>query len=138
MEKRLYRSPSDKIVAGVCGGVAEYFQIESSLVRLIFLVATLMYGSGLLLYILAAIIIPEGDGSIYRDGVEVVEPTDNKIEGKKTSDSFRVLAGGALVIMGAVLLIERFFHFDVMRIVIPLLIIGCGVYIIFSGTPKKS
>lgn len=45
--------------AGVCGGLAEYFGIEVTIVRLIWVVATLFFGSGILLYILAAIIMPK-------------------------------------------------------------------------------
>ncbi|EAD2777678.1 PspC domain-containing protein [Listeria monocytogenes] len=57
--KKLYKSSSQKMIAGVCGGIAEYFGIEVTIVRLIWVVATLFFGSGILLYILAAIIIPK-------------------------------------------------------------------------------
>ncbi|EHF5324203.1 PspC domain-containing protein [Listeria monocytogenes] len=57
--KKLYKSSSQKMIAGVCGGIAEYFGIEVTIVRLIWLAATLFFGSGILLYILAAIIIPK-------------------------------------------------------------------------------
>ncbi|EAC2402155.1 PspC family transcriptional regulator [Listeria monocytogenes] len=57
--KKLYKSSSQKMIAGVCGGIAEYFGIEVTIVRLIWVAATLFFGSGILLYILAAIIIPK-------------------------------------------------------------------------------
>ncbi|EEU7815895.1 PspC domain-containing protein [Listeria monocytogenes] len=57
--KKLYKSSSQKMIAGVCGGIAEYFGIEVTLVRLVWVAATLFLGSGILLYILAAIIIPK-------------------------------------------------------------------------------
>ncbi|EAC5861380.1 TPA_asm: PspC domain-containing protein [Listeria innocua] len=57
--KKLYKSSSQKMIAGVCGGLAEYFGIEVTIVRLIWVAATLFFGSGILLYILAAIIIPK-------------------------------------------------------------------------------
>ncbi|EPT8930320.1 PspC domain-containing protein [Listeria innocua] len=57
--KKLYKSSSQKMIAGVCGGIAEYFGIEVTIVRLIWVVATLFFGSGILLYILAAIIMPK-------------------------------------------------------------------------------
>ena len=59
MEKRLYRNPSDKMIAGVCSGIAEYFNIDPTLVRLGWVVFFLAGGSGILAYIIAAIIIPE-------------------------------------------------------------------------------
>lgn len=59
MKKRLYRSRKDKMLAGICGGLAEYFAVDPSLVRLACVLLCLYAGTGLLAYILAAIIIPE-------------------------------------------------------------------------------
>ena len=58
-EKKLYKSSTDKKLAGVCGGIAEYFNIDSTLVRLGWVVFSLLGGSGLLAYLIAAIIMPE-------------------------------------------------------------------------------
>jgi len=58
-EKKLYKSNTDKKLAGVCGGIAEYFNIDSTLVRLGWVVFSLLGGSGLLAYIIAAIIMPD-------------------------------------------------------------------------------
>ncbi|AIS60803.1 PspC domain-containing protein [Listeria ivanovii] len=57
--KKLYKSSSQKMISGVCGGLAEYFGIEVTIVRLIWVGLTLFFGSGILLYIIAAIIIPK-------------------------------------------------------------------------------
>lgn len=59
MDKRLYRSRESRMIAGVCGGLGEYFDMDPTLVRLILVTAALVGGSGLLAYILAWIIIPE-------------------------------------------------------------------------------
>ena len=58
-EKKLYKSSTDKKLAGVCGGIVEYFNIDSTLVRLGWVVFSLLGGSGLLAYIIAAIIMPD-------------------------------------------------------------------------------
>lgn len=58
MEKRLYKSNSNKMIDGVCGGIAEYFGIDPTVVRLIWALFSLMGGCGILAYIIAAIIIP--------------------------------------------------------------------------------
>lgn len=58
MNKRLYKSNTDKMIAGVCGGIAEYFGIDPTLVRLGWVVFCAMGGSGIIAYIIAAIIIP--------------------------------------------------------------------------------
>jgi len=57
--KRLYRSKKDKIIGGVCGGIAEYFNIDPVIVRVIAVVLAFMGGSGILAYIIAWIIIPQ-------------------------------------------------------------------------------
>jgi phage shock protein PspC (stress-responsive transcriptional regulator) len=67
-EKRLTRSKTNRLLGGVCGGIAEYFGWDSSLVRLGWAVATLFTsGGGILVYILALIIIPEEDGDKKSD-----------------------------------------------------------------------
>ncbi|MEJ5292893.1 MAG: PspC domain-containing protein [Candidatus Methanosuratincola sp.] len=56
--KRLYRSNSNRILGGVCGGIAEYFNVDPVIVRLIWIVFTVIYGFGILLYLIAWVIIP--------------------------------------------------------------------------------
>ena len=58
MEKRLYKSNQNKMIDGVCGGIAEYFGVDPTVVRLLWALFSLMGGSGILAYIIAAIIIP--------------------------------------------------------------------------------
>lgn len=57
--KKLYRSKSQRMICGVCGGVAEYFNIDPTLIRLAWALFGLT-GSGILVYFIAAIIIPDG------------------------------------------------------------------------------
>ena len=59
MEKRLYRIEEGKKVAGVCGGVAEYFNIDPTVVRLAWALVSAFAGAGIVAYIAAAIIMPE-------------------------------------------------------------------------------
>lgn len=56
--KRLYRSKHDKVIAGVCGGLGEYFEIDPVIIRLLWILFVLLWGVGILLYIIAWIIIP--------------------------------------------------------------------------------
>ena len=58
MEKKLYKSRTDKKLCGVCGGLAEYLGIDSTVVRLILVLAILFAGVGLLAYIIAALVMP--------------------------------------------------------------------------------
>lgn len=58
MKKRLYKSRKDRFLFGVCGGLAEYFEVDPTLVRIL-TVALCTTGTGLLLYIVAAVVMPE-------------------------------------------------------------------------------
>ena len=69
MKKRLYKSNKDKKVDGVCGGIAEYFDVDSTLIRLAWVLFCFIGGSGLLAYLIAAIIIPRQPD--YIDGQRV-------------------------------------------------------------------
>lgn len=61
MEKKLYRSRTDRKLCGVCAGLAKYLNIDPTVVRLIFAIVALV-GCGLLIYIICALIIPEEPG----------------------------------------------------------------------------
>jgi len=56
---RLYRSSKNKVLFGVCGGLGEYFNIDPTLVRLLWVIFSLLYGIGLLAYLIAIVIIPQ-------------------------------------------------------------------------------
>jgi len=58
MQKRLHRSRTEKIIAGVCGGLAEYFEVDPTLVRVLWVLMVLLAGTGVLLYIVLWIIMP--------------------------------------------------------------------------------
>ncbi len=58
MEKRLQRSRTEKILGGVCGGLAEYFNVDPTLVRVIWIALTLLVGVGILLYIILWLVMP--------------------------------------------------------------------------------
>jgi phage shock protein C len=57
--KRLFRSRDERMISGVCGGIAEYFRVDPTLVRLLFVLFALAGGPGLIAYIVLAIIVPE-------------------------------------------------------------------------------
>lgn len=58
MEKRLYKIDEGKMLDGVCGGIAEYFELDPSVIRLAWILFSALGGSGILAYIIAAIVIP--------------------------------------------------------------------------------
>jgi phage shock protein C len=56
--RKLHRSPTNRMVAGVCGGLAEYFNVDVTLIRVLFVVLAVLGGSGLVLYLAMWIIVP--------------------------------------------------------------------------------
>ncbi|MBP6409254.1 MAG: PspC domain-containing protein [Fusobacteriaceae bacterium] len=61
MAKKLTRSRTDRKLAGVCGGIAEFFDVDVTVIRILWVLATFLGGSGLLAYIICALLMPEGD-----------------------------------------------------------------------------
>ncbi|MDD6275531.1 MAG: PspC domain-containing protein [Clostridia bacterium] len=63
MKKKLYKSKTDKKISGVCGGIAEYFGIDSTIVRLIYALISLFSSGfpGIIVYIILALVMPEQD-----------------------------------------------------------------------------
>lgn len=67
MKKRLYKDHSDKKLCGVCSGIAKYFDIDPTVVRLALVLFCLLGGSGILAYIICAIVMPDEPGYIEED-----------------------------------------------------------------------
>lgn len=101
MNERLYKSTDDKVLAGVCGGIGHYFEIDPVLIRLIWAILFFAFGAGLVAYIVAAIIMPSKE--------EAGEVND-KSEAKKTydQDKSKKVMGSALIVLGAFFLSRRF------------------------------
>lgn len=81
MKKKLYKSEKNKMVCGVCSGIAEYFNCDPTIIRLIAVIICLFKGFGLLLYILAVIIIP----SENLKGVDVENMSEEDIDNMKSA-----------------------------------------------------
>jgi phage shock protein PspC (stress-responsive transcriptional regulator) len=66
--KKLHRSKDDRWLAGVCGGIAEYFDVDGTLIRVLFILFGFAVGGGLLIYIILWIIMPEAADDVLNDG----------------------------------------------------------------------
>ena len=73
--KRIYRSSSEKVFGGVCGGIADYFGLDPVIVRIIWVVAVLIGGTGVLAYLIALLIVAsDKDGTKHLDSYNVNKP----------------------------------------------------------------
>lgn len=131
MGRKLKRSRSDKVIAGVCGGIGEYFNIDPVIVRIVWVLLAFMPGGpGFLAYLICALIIPEDDGVIYQEDSEV------------TKGNTVLFIGLALTLAGGLMLAKVIlpqFTFRLMRVgrYWPVLLIVFGLYIIFGQLKRK-
>lgn len=100
MRRILYRSRTDRWIAGVCGGIGEYFGVDSNAIRLAFVVLALWQGVGLILYLLMAIILPDEPVRelVMEPGLPVPPDEESERRGR--------MLGAILVVGGAYLLVR--------------------------------
>ena len=130
MNKRLYRSNKDKVLAGVCGGIAEYFKIDVTIVRLIVvLLAFPSFGITFFGYIIGALIIPERPlDYVEVDGEDMDADTHTTID-LDSKDTRKVL-GILMIGIGALILMSKVFVWFDSGMIIAIAIITIGVFII--------
>lgn len=128
MSKRIYKSSKDKVLAGVCGGVAEYFNVDPVIVRLIWVLATVIYGVGFILYIIAAIIMPQ-DSS---------EETIRYQEGEYDSEKGKKVLGISLIVFGILFMAKRFFFWIDSEVLIAAAFIFFGVFLFLKNGRNKN
>lgn len=134
MARKLYRNENDKIIAGVCSGLAEYLNIDPVIVRIIALGLFFMQGFGLLTYIIAWVIIPARSKNEVR-----VEP---EAKPKHASGNTKIIIGLVLIIFGALIALDKSFyctHFIhnffnmTWQYLVPLALILSGAFILIQG-----
>ena len=118
--KSLQRSVDDRVVAGVCGGLADYMEVDPVWIRLGFVAGTLLWGIGLIVYALLWITLPE-------------QPEE---EGKTTEPPLatrnpRAVAGILLTTLGLLVLLWNLLALLSLRFVVPVLLVGLGLFLLF-------
>lgn len=146
MKARLYRSRTDRMLGGVCGGLGHYLNVDPTLVRLVFVLVGVGTGIGLFLYPLMWIIIPAEGHSIAKPSETIGEGAREMADQAKTlsttvSSSWQQsdpqagkFVGGALILLGTIFMIQnlhipwlRWVNFDLLW---PILLILAGVLLI--------
>jgi len=140
--KKLRRSSSDKMIAGVCGGLGEYFDVDPLIFRLIFAVMIIFGGTGVLAYIILWILIPEdNEQRNIKDLGENIKKGANKmaqeIKDTDVHSNSRFVAGAIILTIGVIFLINNFFPFFGLGVkkLWPLIIIVVGGSILLN--PKR-
>ncbi len=133
--KNIYRSNTNKVIAGICGGLGEHFSIDPIIFRIIFVLLFINGGSGILIYFILWLIIPKEKGGELKDNVEEIKQKANEFAGRVRSvdrEKRREIFGIVLVAFGALFLLDNFgiIVFDQIWRFWPVLLILIGVSIL--------
>ncbi len=154
MADKLYRSRADRVIAGVAGGLGEHLGVDAVLIRLAWAAMFFLGGSGLLLYILAWVIIPEepewqhlgddtslpalpeGDSGGEEDAMR--RPSSrSQTSTSATAEQRRKLTGGILIILGLVFFGEELMpHWVNTDLIWPVALIGLGIFLLSRRTER--
>lgn len=145
--KKLYRSSTDKVIAGVCGGLAKYLEIDSTLIRVIFILLLFMGGSGILLYIILIVIMPLDSNptksqpinanEIAADAADTIKTAATDIKEHlhhENNHSWSFFFGLVIVFIGVMTLSKNLFPayhiFPPAQILWPIILIALGLFIV--------
>ena len=149
--KKLYRSSTNRVLGGVCGGLGEYFDVDATLIRLLFIMLAFFNGTGLLLYILAFVVIPKEGVEMSKHSMkenlqEFVGDMREQISTLKKADSEKksvkgmnrsALLGILVTLLGLFFLVSNVFpDFTISlpwNVIWPLLVVFIGVLMLLRG-----
>ena len=158
MAKKLYRSRKDYMIAGVCGGIADYFNIDPTLVRLATVLIVLLGGVGVIAYIIAWIIIPqnpeqepvkdehftqrEGIRDSIKEGMDQLAEEFGEEKGKRNhSDNVyqkrHIWGGLILILLGLAFLVRDFIPWFDWGHFWPVILIVIGIVFMFQSFAQK-
>ena len=139
--KRIYRNPREKVIAGVCSGIANYFDVDVAWVRLAFVLSIFASGFGILAYAVAWIVFPKDERVPGAPDAQVSEPAapkEAKVR-KPSSGTSRNAVGIVLILLGALFFLDQnfwWFRFDAFW---PVILIGLGIYMVMRpGAERES
>lgn len=136
---RLCRSESDRMIGGVCAGLGRYLAVDPVLVRLAFVVLSLVNGVGAVIYLILWIVLP-GESSLELSGDALVRAnlSDMRAQAERLLGSLRsrqqgaLIIGVALVVVGLVFLLGNFVPWLTPGLLWPIALIAVGAYLLLS------
>ncbi len=134
-DQRLYRSSSNRMIAGVCGGLGKYFAVDATLVRLVFLLLLFLGGGGFLLYLILWLIVPDEQqaGVTPQEAMQVNTQELAQSAARNSPVIFAVI----LIFLGLWLLLQNLLHIDLGQLwPVVLIIIGLALLIPSFRKPR--
>lgn len=151
--QKIYRSDSDKIISGLCGGLGEYFDIDSTVVRIIFIILALWGGIGIILYIIGVLLISQRSGTnterdngrrVGEDLKERVGAVASEIRENLRANPSRgrlrgdYIFGLVFVIIGSLFLLNNLFPWFGFDLFWPVFLILIGLLILTGGLKRRN
>lgn len=144
MAKELYRDKQRASIGGVCAGLSDYFNLDVTLVRALFLVALFGFGTGVLLYIILWIVVPEKKITFQEPTVDYTvneagetQPTQENL-GRRKKNNESVIGGLVLLTLGVIFLADEFVPWFEFHKLWPLILVAVGVGIIWNNNKHKN
>ncbi|MGB9591265.1 MAG: PspC domain-containing protein [Candidatus Kryptoniota bacterium] len=140
MEKRLYRSKRNKVVAGVAGGLGEYLEVDPVLIRLLFVIISLAPGFhaiGIIAYIVLWVAVPYGEDEKTTHGAPNVHEEPPTIQVKPKSHTGAIVWGTFLLTVGILLLGNNLFEQFDFCTTWPLILVAVGIALLLTSIDKK-
>jgi phage shock protein C len=142
VNRRLYRCRHDRRLAGVAAGVAEFFGLDPTLVRLLWVLTIFVGGIGLLLYIGMAIIVPlepiSADADASGETGEAAALTEGHRHASHGDGRWTTVVGLGLILFGTLALVDRFLPaLEVKHFLVPAIMIGIGAFLVMSAVRRE-
>ncbi|MFA6081881.1 MAG: PspC domain-containing protein [Patescibacteria group bacterium] len=134
MSKQLYKIPAEGMIGGVCAGLADYFDIDVSIIRVVFVILALLHGVGVIAYIILLVILPEKSASAAKEPEQPQKSSNSSAlsHWRKHSE----MIGMALVFIGILLVIANFLALAIW-LLWPIFFILIGLMILFNPQIKE-
>ena len=138
MNRRLYRSRHNRVLAGVAGGVAEYFELDPALVRILWFLSIFVGGLGILLYIGLAIIVPLEPLTEEEAAHEAALVASGHRHAGSGGGRVTTFIGFVLILVGGIALVHALLPaWDAWRYLGPALFIALGAYLVVSALRRE-
>lgn len=136
--KTLYRSDSNAIIAGVCGGIGEYFEVDPTFIRVVFVLFTLFGGSGILVYLALWLLVPSRNHGRF-SFQEIKEKAQNFVTNAREEKESNFTAAMIFILIGILLLLNNLHiipwnFWDTVRRFWPVLLIVMGLQMIMKNS----
>ena len=137
--RKLSRNPMNKVIGGVCSGLAEFFGLDVALVRIAFVIAFLFASFGFWLYTILWIVLPVDGRQTTDKGQQTFgqsQQSESVSESKSESKVKSILAGSFVILIGLLFLINNFIPINWVWKLWPLILVAIGVVMIVTASKK--